>query len=270
MRIAISNIAWDVQEDEAVAQLLHQYHIDAIDIAPGKYFPNVLKVKSEDISKVKEWWRQKDIEITGMQALLFGTQGLNLFGQIESRAAMLKQLTAISQIAAELGASRLVFGSPKNRDRSNLSDIQAEDIALNFFDQLGAIAKTYGVIFCLEPNPTCYGCNFMTNMTETATIVRKVASSHIKLQLDTGAMLINQENPQQFIQKYTDFIGHIHLSEPGLIPLGSGEIKHDGLAAALLKFKPQPLACIEMLATVNQPHLDSIKQGIKTAIHFYR
>jgi D-psicose/D-tagatose/L-ribulose 3-epimerase len=36
MRIAISNIAWDVSEDEQVATLINKYGIDAIDVAPGK------------------------------------------------------------------------------------------------------------------------------------------------------------------------------------------------------------------------------------------
>ncbi len=37
MRIAISNIAWNVTDDVAIVQLLHKFSIDAIDVAPGKY-----------------------------------------------------------------------------------------------------------------------------------------------------------------------------------------------------------------------------------------
>ena len=40
MRLAISNIAWEVADDAAVADLLQHYQIDAIDVAPGKYFPD--------------------------------------------------------------------------------------------------------------------------------------------------------------------------------------------------------------------------------------
>ena len=72
MRLAMSNIAWDVHEDLAVAMLLDRFSIDAIDIAPGKYFPDPASVKDHDIVRVKQWWTDKGIEITGMQALLFG------------------------------------------------------------------------------------------------------------------------------------------------------------------------------------------------------
>ena len=38
MRLAISNIAWDVSEDENIARLLNRSGVDAIDVAPAKYF----------------------------------------------------------------------------------------------------------------------------------------------------------------------------------------------------------------------------------------
>jgi hypothetical protein len=52
-----------------------------------------------------------------MQALLFGTTGLNVFGDNKSQEAMLEHLRAVCRIGAGLGATKLVFGSPKNRDR---------------------------------------------------------------------------------------------------------------------------------------------------------
>ena len=85
MRLAISNIAWDTAEDEAIATLLHRFGVDAIDVAPGKYFPEPAKATDEEIARVKNWWSERGIEITGMQALLFGTTGLNVFGPPEFR-----------------------------------------------------------------------------------------------------------------------------------------------------------------------------------------
>ena len=73
MRLAISNIAWDITVDEAVAELLNRYGVDAIDVAPGKYFPQPANATLEEMNAVKAWWSKRDIEITGMQALLFGT-----------------------------------------------------------------------------------------------------------------------------------------------------------------------------------------------------
>jgi sugar phosphate isomerase/epimerase len=270
MRLAISNIAWDVAEDELMMQLLKKYHIDAIDIAPGKYFSDPVNTSNQDIIRVRQLWEKQGIEITGMQALLFGTTGLNLFGPTASQEAMLKHLEAVCRIAAGLGATRLVFGSPKNRNRSSLSDEEALAIAVPFFKHLGEIAQSHGVVICLEPNPPCYGANFMTTSEETVNVVMTVAHPAIKMQLDIGALTINSEDVAVVLKHHAHLIGHIHASEPDLVPLSDGKSDHVYAHAALAKTLPHHVVSIEMLATQNEPHPISIERALLAAIRSYR
>lgn len=270
MRLALSNIAWDVEEDEAIAALLHDFAVDAIDIAPGKYFPDPAQVTERDIRQVRSWWKQRGVEITGMQALLFGTQGLNLFGSRQSQDAMLQHLAAVCRIGHGLGATRIVFGSPKNRDRSGLDDDQALELAIAFFRSLGDIAQQYGVIICLEPNPTCYGANFMTTSEETARVVRGVEHPAIRMQLDTGALAINGEDPAIVLGEHATLIGHIHASEPDLLPLGDGVTDHPRVTQALARHLPDHLVTIEMVATRDEPHCLSIQRALRVATQHYR
>ncbi|MFD1693389.1 sugar phosphate isomerase/epimerase family protein [Azotobacter chroococcum] len=79
------------------------------------------------------------------------------------------------------------------------------------------------MLICLEPNPSCYGANFMTTSVETARVVREVAHPFIGMQLDTGALSINGEDPEAVLRDSSSLIGHIHASEPDLLPLGDGE-----------------------------------------------
>ncbi|SDU02084.1 sugar phosphate isomerase/epimerase family protein [Pseudomonas yamanorum] len=270
MRLAVSNIAWDVSEDEKIAALLCRNSINAIDIAPGKYFPIPVAALDEDIARVKEWWAERGIEITGMQALLFGTTGLNLFGSVEARERMLAHLAAVCRIGAGLGATRLVFGSPKNRDRVGLDHQQAMEIAVPFFRQLGHIACAAGVTICLEPNPACYGANFMIDSVETSEVVRQVAHPAIRMQLDSGALTINGEEPSVILSDCADLIGHIHASEPDLLPLGDGSTGHELMALAINQYLPARIVTIEMVATKDEPHEDSIERAIKVAKFHYR
>ena len=270
MRIAISNIAWDVVDDEQVAALLNKYEIDAIDVAPGKYFSDPKAATSVEITQVRDWWAKRGIEITGMQALLFGTSGLNLFGTDESQAAMLTQLAAVARIGAGLGATKLVFGSPKNRDRSALSNAETRRVAVAFFRRLGELASQQGVIFCLEPNPPCYGSNFMINSAETASIVTEVAHPAIRMQLDTGAVTINKEDSAQVIKDCAALIGHVHASEPDLVTLGDGGTDHSKVAAQLRKHLPEQVVSIEMLPAKNEPNLAAIERALRVAIQHYR
>jgi sugar phosphate isomerase/epimerase len=270
MRIAISNIAWDPPEDEAVASILNRFNVDAIDVAPGKYFPDPAVTTDAQIAKVKDWWSGRGIEITGMQALLFGTSGLNVFGSDESQSAMLKHLGHVCRIAAGLSAPRLVFGSPKNRDRSGKSDEETRAIAVSFFRRLGDIAHASGVTICLEPNPTHYGANFMTTAQETAEVVRAVGHSSIKMQLDTGALTINNENVVDVLDDSLELIGHVHISEPDLVPVGDGKTDHRVMSSALGTSLPSHLITIEMVATRNEPHLSSIERALQTVTSHYR
>lgn len=264
MRLAISNIAWDIAEDEDVARLLLARGVDAIDIAPGKYFPNLFAASSADIDRVKTWWADRNISITGMQSLLFGTTGLNVFADETIQKKMIDHLTAICRIAGRLNSPRLVFGSPKNRDRSGLSDEKTHEMAVSFFRRLGDRAQQEGVWICLEPNPTVYGANFMMDSKETAGVVRAVNHPAIRMQFDTGALTINGEDPETVLADASALIGHIHASEPGLVTLGA-ETDHAKMAGALFRHLPEAIVSIEMVASKEEPHLQAIAHALDVA-----
>lgn len=270
MRVSISNLAWDVSEDAEVAELLSSVNVDAIDIAPGKYFPDPVIATASDILAVKEWWQERGIEIIGMQALLFGTTGLNVFGSKDVQKNLLDHLAAVCRIGAGLGATRLVFGSPKNRNCSGLSVNQVQNISRVFFRQLGDIAADNGVIVCLEPNPSIYGANFMTTSLETCSVVNDIDHPAIKMQLDTGAIIINQEDISAIVTQVKDVIGHVHISEAHLAPPGDTYSYHANIAAAITSQLPAHPATIEMLATKNEPHLVSIRRALQLVTSLYR
>lgn len=270
MRISVSGIAWDPAEDDAVAGLLQRHGVDAVDIAPGKYFPHPGAATSRDVQAVKRAWQDRGIELTGMQALLFGTTGLNLFGTNSARAAMLAHLQGLCRIAGGLEARHLVFGSPKNRDRRGLDEAAAIDIAIGFFRALGDAAAAEGVDVCLEPNPSSYGCNFMTTGEETAAVVAAVGHPAIRMQLDTGAVTMNGEDVELLLSRHAHLVGHVHASEPHLVPLGDGGTDHVAMNGALARHLPRAVVCIEMVATTAEPHLRSIDRALGVAISSYR
>lgn len=270
MRLAISNIAWDASQDEAIAVLLRQHGVDAIDVAPSKYFPEPVAATTSAVARIRQWWAERNVEITGMQALLFGTSGLNVFGSPATQDAMLRHLNAICRVGAGLGASRLVFGSPKNRDRTGLSDAQALDISVRFFRRLGDIAEAFGVTICLEPTPEHYGANFMTTSAETAEVVRHIAHSSIAMQFDAGALTLNREDPAVILSDCAPLIKHVHASEPDLLPLGDGGTDHDAVSAAVRRWLPDHLVCIEMLPSGSEPTAVSIGRAMEAAIRHYR
>lgn len=270
MRISISNIAWDPLYDEEVSTLLQKYNIDAIDVAPGKYFPDPKQASDKDIILIRQQWELRGISLVGMQSLLFGTQGLNLFSNCDVQKKMLEHLKAVIHVASGLGIKPIVFGSPRNRDRQSLNDDEARSIAYEFFLQLGDIALKENVVICLEPNPACYGSNFMTSSYETIEMVKLLDHPAIKMQLDTGAVAINKESITQVIQGNQDVIGHIHLSEPNLAPLGRSDVIHTEISAKLNHLLPQRIATIEMLTPQGESPLVTIDDALTFVTQHYR
>lgn len=270
MRISISNIAWDVSEDKKILNLLKEFHIDAIDIVPGKYFRNPEITTDREINIIKNWWFKNGIEIIGMQSLLFNKSNMNIFGTKETRLIMLDYLKSICHIGNVIGAKRIVFGSPKNRNSKGLSNKETEKIAMDFFNRLGDIAIKENVIICLEPCPVQYGCNFMNTSFETAKIVTKILHPAIKMQLDTGAINMNNEDVLKIFSNYSAYIGHIHISEPNLIPLGDGTNDHINYSKIIKKYLPKSIVSIEMLATKKETHFASIRRALMFANRVYR
>ncbi|WP_296250634.1 sugar phosphate isomerase/epimerase family protein [Pseudomonas sp. UBA4194] len=270
MELSISNIAWDVSEDVKIAALLDENDVRLIDVAPTKYFPDLAQATEAQVLAVKHWWKDRGIEIYGMQSLLFGTNGLNMFASSEVCERMLAHLAQVARVASGLGVQRLVFGSPRNRDRRALSDEACDARAVSFFRALGAVGADHGVTFCLEPNPERYNSNFMTHSQDTARIVRLVDHPHIRMQLDTGAILINAESPVNVLTLHGELIGHVHLSEPGLATLGSVGSDHSTIAAELAALRPDDVYAIEMLPTGEGSQVKAVSEAIRFATATYR
>jgi D-psicose/D-tagatose/L-ribulose 3-epimerase len=267
MRLSFSNIAWDIAEEPAIADLLREHGVDRVDLAPGKYFADPAAATAGDIAAVRTLWEGRGFGIEGMQALLFGTTGLNLFADPDD--AMIDRLAAVCRLASGLGARALTFGSPRQRDRAGLSDADADRIATDFFRRLGNAAVDAGVIVCLEPNPAIYGCNFMVRTDEAAAMVTRVDHPGIALQLDVGALALNGEPVAETITRHAALIGHVHASEPQLVTLGDGGALHAEAGVALRRARPDLTVTVEMVASTTQPHLAEVARALSVAqLHY--
>lgn len=268
MKLSISNIAWENSLDPAVAEVLREQGVRYIDIAPGRYFSDPACATDAEIAAVASWWADQGIRFAGMQSLLFGTQGLNLFGSEEQQERMLEHLRAICHIGAVLDARKLVFGSPKNRDRTGLSDAEAAEVAIGFFSRLGDIAAKEGVTICLEPNPVIYGANFLTTTQEAFEFVSQLGYPAVKIQLDTGTILQNEE-PADIIRQVAGQIGHIHISEPHLPPVGTNTKRHAELCATIGAIGYSAPVTLEMLVRSPLPVVETISESIRFAKSIY-
>ena len=115
------------------------------------------------------------------------------------------------------------------------------------------------MIFCIEPLGKNY-TDFIISNEEGGEIVKKIDSEHFKLHLDTKTFFFTKEDPMLIVEKYQNFIQHVHVSDenlqrPGLI----NKIEdHRSMINALQKIKYDKFLSIEM----KKDDIASIVKGI--------
>lgn len=246
MRLAISNIAWPAGADDAVAPLLYAHGVEGVELALTKIWPEPLAATADEIRAYRERWEKRGVRIAALQALLFGKPHLKLFDSESLRRQTLEYLAGIIERAGWLGASALVFGSPKNRQRGERNNEEAWSIAVPFFRELGRIARRHGVSFCIEPNPKDYGCDFVTTVSEGIDLVDAVDEEGFGLHLDTGGMSLARGPPFTSIMAAGQRCRHFHVSEPFLAEICSGTVPHEECAAGLRAMAYTGWVSIEM------------------------
>jgi D-psicose/D-tagatose/L-ribulose 3-epimerase len=247
MRLAVSNIAWPPEADEAAARLLTEHGVAGVEIAPARVCERPWEAPPDRVAAYRRFWEERGLPIVAMQALLFGRPELVLFADTAARRSLRDHLLAIIDLAAGLGAERLVFGSPKNRLRGGLGRAQAEAIALPFFVDLGRRAADRGVWLCIEPNPVEYGCDFLVDSREVIRFVERVGQAGLGVHLDAGGMKLAGECPADVVSRAGHRWRHFHASEPHLVAVGDGGVDHGGIAAALRHVGYDGFVSVEMV-----------------------
>jgi sugar phosphate isomerase/epimerase len=176
---------------------------------------------------------------------------------------MLAHLQHVIRLSGVMGVRALTFGSPKNRDRTGVPEAEARMTAASFFRELGSTATEANVLFCLEPNPAAYGCNFMTTTLEAADIVRVVDHPNVRLQLDTGTVIANGEDYAAIVPAVADIVGHVHASEPNLPTLGGHAPEIREILGRLDQAGVARPFTIEMLASKSMPHAGEITRAVE-------
>lgn len=257
--LAVSNIAWPISEDDAVAKALISLDVRAIEIAPTKLFPSPAEVSDADIDECRKRWSDRGLEIVAAQALLFGHPELTIFDDPATRARTREYLQRIIHVCAQLGAKALVFGSPKNRLAKG-RDVSAE--AVEFFGQLARDAAQEGTAIVMEANPTDYGADFVTRAMEALNLVKAVDHLGFRLHLDTACMTLAGDSIKEVFDAGFKLLCHFHVSEPQLAPIGAGGIDHAAFARELKPRHYEHWVSIEMREM--QPFdLDAIKNAVR-------
>ena len=188
LKLAISNIAWDKADDEAVYAAMQQNGFTGLEIAPTRIFPeypyeNLTGAALFGGYLLNRW----GFHVPSMQSIWYGQTG-NIFDPVQAEE-LLDYTAEAFQFAHTINCPSLVFGCPKNR-RLDPPHTAAEGDA--FFAKAGALASHYDVVLAIEATAAW-------NTTAPGT-----AESEQRL--------------RDFVDDIK-YVSHVHISEPGLEPI---------------------------------------------------
>lgn len=218
-KLSVSNLLFRESLSPEIAEAIAASGIVGVEFAPTIEWGSTSRIPSNKLSKTKTILEDNGLEVSGLQSILFDHPEIQIL-RPASWGPFLAHLESVCELASWLGASTLVFGSPKNRLRGATSADDAREIAVELLGIAEATLQRYELTLTLEPNAPLYGADFITTYEEAVAIVHAVSSPYIATQLDTGNLCLSGENLVGAFRRHTP--RHIHLSAPDLRPPSPG------------------------------------------------
>jgi sugar phosphate isomerase/epimerase len=249
-RLAISNLAWPREAEAEALALAASVGFTGVELAPTLAFGPWETIRLADVRTRAAALSACGLPVVALQAVLFGVAGAKLFGSPEERARLATHLGHVARISGACGGVPCVFGAPAVRDPGLLAPEEAMAAAAAFFAELAPLFAAEGAALAFEANPAHYGCRFATHTVEALALVRRVGRAGFGLQIDTGTMLMNAEEPALLAAMLPAAV-HCHVSAPNLARLGPYRQPLRDLLSALRAAGWKGGVSVEMRATTD-------------------
>jgi sugar phosphate isomerase/epimerase len=192
--------------------------------------------------------------ITGLHWLLVAPAGLSIT-EAAQHAPTLDVMRALVDLAADLGATYLVHGSPAQRRVSEAGDAARAEAAMAAIAvHAGAAGVTY-ILEPLDPGQT----NWASSLAEALSIVARIGHPALRTMLDVSAAGNGEAAPAEALLRAHvpgGQIAHVHLNDRNRRGPGQGEDRFAPILRALrdtsyagicgvepFDYHPDPVAC---------------------------
>jgi D-psicose/D-tagatose/L-ribulose 3-epimerase len=139
----------------------------------------------------------------------------------------------LCDLAADLGATVLVHGSPAQRRLEPGREAESRKWGAECFAAVAETAGKAGVVYCIEPLAAPHN-EFIHTVEEAAAIVEAVASPALRTMVDccAAAQAERQAIPELLKQWLpTGLVAHVHLNDPNRRGPGEGKLAFAPMAA---------------------------------------
>lgn len=248
MKFGICNEIFQEWNDFArMCDYIKDVGYDGVEIAPFTFAENVCDISTQTRKEIVARAKECDVEIIGLHWLLVGPDGMHITTPDKAtRDRTAEYLKSLVDCCAELGGTRMIFGSPKQR---NLEDGQSYEEAFGnargVFEQIVPKLEEYGITFCLE-QLSSQETNFCQTAEQTVALIDAVDHPNFQLILDTKAMVDEPLGRAGTIEKYADYLCHYHANDVNLKGPGFGDVDFAPIFDALKKIEYDQYVSVEV------------------------
>ncbi|MCO5123090.1 MAG: sugar phosphate isomerase/epimerase [Rhizobacter sp.] len=214
---------------------------DALEIAPFTLSADPRKLTPRRIAGVRAALAAEGLACSSLHWLLVAPHGLSITSAEASvRRETIDVMRALCALAAELGASVLVHGSPAQRKLQTASQSSRQDAArqraAECFAAAADAAADAGVTYCIEPL-AARETSFINTVAEAVALVESIGRPALKTMIDTCAAGTQEGDVVGLIDRWlpSGHIAHVQVNDPNRRGPGEGDMAFAPVVAALAR-----------------------------------
>jgi sugar phosphate isomerase/epimerase len=220
---------------------------DCVEIAPFTIAKSVMDISASERQRIKDLAVEKRIAISGIHWVLVQTEGLHLtHSDAAVRARTARYFVDLVDFCGDLGGTRIVVGSPKQRSlQPGVSYEQAWEHATNVFRDSIRRAEERDIVICFEPLAPSE-TDFVNTAAEGIRFAQQFNSPAMSIILDVKAMSSEGKPVSDIIRESAGKFEYFHANDPNLKGPGFGDTDFGPIARALRDAKYNGVVSVEV------------------------
>ena len=214
-RHSICNEAFEKWPFADACKAIRQAGYTGIEIAPFTLAPAPGEITAAQRAEYGDIIRSEGLTFVGLHWLMVSPKGLHVTGPDAAlRCRSWEHIRALIDLCADLGPDGvMVFGSPNQR--ATTGGLTREQATRNYIDGLAGVAphaEDRGVKVLVEALPVAQS-DVVQTLAEAVAIVEEIGSPAIRTMFDVHNAIDERESHAALVDRYFDFIRHVHVNE---------------------------------------------------------
>jgi D-psicose/D-tagatose/L-ribulose 3-epimerase len=236
-RHSICNEAFEKWPFADACKAIRKAGYTGIEIAPFTLAAKPADISAAQRRTYRDIMRSEGLTFTGLHWLMMSPKGLHVTTpDAELRHRSWLHIRGLIDLCADLGENGvMVFGSPNQR--STTGGLKREEATQLFIAGLMDVAdqaEERGVKILVEALPVGQS-DVVQTLEEAVAIVREISSPAIQTMFDVHNAIDEEEAHAALVDRYFDYIRHIHVNELDGKHCGAGDYDYKPVLAVLRK-----------------------------------